>query len=59
MFRKVTGGFRSDWGAGIHSGNDSVTGTARLRGQSAPGAIRDLVDGSFAVAWSRPHALTG
>ena len=50
VFRKVTGGFRFDWGAGIHAGYRSVTGTARLRGQSALGAIRDLVDGSFAVA---------
>lgn len=50
VFRKVTGGFRSDWGAGIHAGYRSVTGTARLRGQSALGAIRDLVDGRFAVA---------
>lgn len=50
VFRKVTGGFRSDWGAGIHAGYRSVTGTARLKGQSALGAIRDLVDGRFAVA---------
>ena len=50
VFRKVTGGFRSDWGAGIHAGYRSVTGTARLNGQSALGAIRDLVDGRFAVA---------
>ena len=50
VFRKVTGGFRSDWGASIHAGYRSVTGTARLHGQSALGAIRDLVDGSFAVA---------
>ena len=50
VFRKVTGGFRSDWGASIHAGYRSVTGTARLNGQSALGAIRDLVDGRFAVA---------
>jgi transposase len=50
VFRKVTGGFRSDWGAGIHAGYRSVTGTARLQGRSALGAIRDLVDGTFAVA---------
>lgn len=50
VFRKVTGGFRSDWGAAIHAGYRSVTGTARLQGQSALGAIRNLVDGSFAVA---------
>ena len=50
VFRKVTGGFRSDWGAGIHAGYRSVTGTARLKGQSALAAIRDLVDSRFAVA---------
>ena len=38
------------WGAGIHAGYRSVTGTARLRGQFALGAVRDLVDGSFAAA---------
>lgn len=32
VFRKVTGGFRSNWGAQIHAGYRSVTGTARLTG---------------------------
>jgi transposase len=50
VFRKVTNGFRSDWGAQIHAGYRSVTGTARLAGKSALGAIRELVDGNFAVA---------
>ncbi len=50
VFRKVTNGFRSDWGAHIHAGYRSVTGTARLSGKSALGAIRDLVDGNFALA---------
>lgn len=50
VFRKVTNGFRSDWGAQIHAGYRSVTGTARLSGQSALSAIRNLVDGNFAVA---------
>lgn len=50
VFRKVTNGFRSDWGAQIHAGYRSVTGTARLSGQSALSAIRDLVQGRFAVA---------
>jgi transposase len=47
VFRKVTNGFQSDWGAQIHAGYRSVTGTARLSGQSALNAIRDLVDGCF------------
>lgn len=50
VFRKVTNGFRSDWGAQIHAGYRSVTGTARLNGKSALAAIRELVDGTFAVA---------
>ncbi|MBP2307475.1 IS66 family transposase [Azospirillum melinis] len=50
IFRKVTNGFRAEWGPGIHAGYRSVTGTARRQGQSAWTAIRDLVDGTFAVA---------
>lgn len=50
VFRKVTNGFRSDWGAQIHAGHRSVTGTARLAGQPALQAIRDLIGGKFAIA---------
>ncbi len=50
VFRKVTNGFRSEWGARIHAGYRSVTGTARLRGTTALDAIQSLIDGSFAVA---------
>lgn len=50
VFRKVTNGFRSDWGPAIHAGYRSVTGTARRQGQSAWTAIRALVAGTFAVA---------
>jgi len=50
MFRKVTNGFKSDWSARIHAGYRSATGTARLRGQPALQAIRDLIGGNFAVA---------
>jgi len=50
VFRKVTNGFRSDWGAQVHAGYRSVTGTARLKGQTALDAVRDLVSGSFARA---------
>jgi len=50
IFRKVIGGFRSDWGAQIHAGYRSVTGTARINGKQAIDAIRDLIDGKFAVA---------
>ncbi|HEV2677523.1 MAG TPA: IS66 family transposase [Aliidongia sp.] len=50
IFRKVTNGFRSDWGAQIHAGYRSVTGTARINGKPAFDAIRDLIDGKFALA---------
>ena len=50
VFRKVTNGFRSNWGAQVHAGYRSVTGTARLSGQPALEAIRDLIAGTFAVA---------
>ena len=49
VFRKVTNGFRSDWGAQIHARYRSVTGTARLQGQPAFAAMRDLIDRTFAV----------
>ena len=45
VFRKVTGGFRSDWGAKVHAGYRSITGTARLRGQAALETVRDFLDG--------------
>ncbi len=50
MFRKVTNGFRSDWGAQIHAGYRSMTGTARLQGKSALQAVRELVEGRLVVA---------
>ena len=50
IFRKVTNGFRSDWGPDIHAGYRSVTGTARRHGQSAWTAIQALVGGTFVVA---------
>ena len=36
IFRKVTGGFRSKWGACIHAGYGSITGTVHLQGKAAP-----------------------
>ena len=47
VLRKVTGGFRPDWGAEIHAGDRSVTGTARLDGQTALHAISQLLAGTF------------
>jgi transposase len=50
VFRKVTNGFRSDCGAQIHAGYRSITGTARLSGDTSLKAVRDLIDGNFALA---------
>ena len=50
VFRKVTNGFRSIWGAKVHAGYRSVTGTARLKGTTALQAVRALIDGAFAIA---------
>jgi transposase len=47
VFRKVTGGFRSQWGPNVHAGYRSVTSTARLAGQTAFSAIRDIADALF------------
>ena len=47
VFRKVTGGFRSEWGAHIHAGYRSVTGTARLHSQTALNSIGQLLAGTF------------
>ena len=40
VFRKVTGGFRSDWGAQIHAGYRSVTGTAQAPRPNRPAVHR-------------------
>ena len=45
VFRKVTNGFRSDWGAGVHAGYRSLTSTARLHAHTAIDAVRALVSG--------------
>jgi transposase len=50
VFRKVTGGFRSDWGARVHAGYRSITGTARLRGRAALDTVREFLDGQLVIA---------
>lgn len=42
VFRKVTGGFRSEWGPSVHAGYRSVTSTARIAGQPAFDTIRNI-----------------
>ena len=43
-YRKVTGGFRSTWGADLFAGVRSVVGTAARRGKNAYQAIRAVLD---------------
>jgi hypothetical protein len=42
-YRKVTGGFRSDWGADLFAGVRSVIGTAKRRGIDAYQAVHDTL----------------
>jgi transposase len=50
VFRKVTGGFRSSWGAEVHAGYRSLTSTAARTGQTAFDAIRDLVTSALSAS---------
>jgi transposase len=43
IFRKVTGCFRSHWGARLYAAAVSVIATGRLHGKSALQAIRDVI----------------
>jgi len=45
LHRKVTGGFRSTWGAGLYAAVRSVIGTAARRGVGAYQAIRTTLEG--------------
>ena len=45
IFRKVTGGFRSQWGARTYADAASVIATGRLHGRSAFHALRDALAG--------------
>jgi len=47
-YRKVTGGFRSNWGADLFAGVRSVVGTAARRGESAYQAIQQTLRGQAA-----------
>jgi hypothetical protein len=48
-YRKVTGGFRSKWGAGLFAGVRSVVGAAARRGLDAYQAIRVVLSGDSVV----------
>jgi transposase len=49
-YRKVTGGFRSDWGADLYAGFRSIVGTAARRGIGAYEAIRMTLQGKSVLA---------
>jgi transposase len=48
-YRKVTGGFRSKWGADLFAGIRSVVGTAARRGKNAYQAICAVLDGETVI----------
>jgi transposase len=48
-YRKVTGGFRSKWGADLFAGVRSVVGTAARRGKDAYQAILTVLDGESVI----------
>jgi len=50
VYRKVTGGFRSDWGADLFAAVRSVIGTAARRGVDAYQAIRLTLNGQSVLA---------
>jgi transposase len=59
IFRKVTNGFRSEWGAKTYADLCSIVETGRRNGRSALAAIRDaLAQAAAEIAAARP-ALAG
>jgi transposase len=50
MYRKVTGGFRSDWGSSLGAAVKSVVGTAARRGVDAYHAILAILSGRTVLA---------
>ncbi len=44
VFRKVTGGFRSDWGSRVHAGYRSLASTACIAGQTAWQTMTSLTE---------------
>lgn len=49
-YRKVTGGFRSTWGADLYAAVRSVVGTAARHGTNAYQAIRATLQGQSLLA---------
>jgi transposase len=49
-YRKVTGGFRSAWGADLYAAVRSTIGTAKRRGTDAYAAIQAVLRGQLTLA---------
>jgi transposase len=52
IFRRVTNGFRSDWGAKVYADICSIVSTGRIRGRSPLAAIRAALTGRYEPATS-------
>ncbi len=50
IFRKVTNGFRSDWGAKVYADFCSIVATGRLNGRSALASVRAALEAPAATA---------
>ena len=49
IFRKVTGGFRAEWGARVYAAAVSIIATGRLHGLTAFGALRAALAGEAVI----------
>ena len=49
IFRKVTGGFRAEWGAAVYAAAATVTATGRLHGITALAALRAALAGQAVI----------
>ena len=49
IFRKVTGGFRAEWGAAVYAAAATVIATGRLHGLTALAAIRAALTGQALI----------
>ncbi len=49
IFRKVTAGFRAEWGASVYAAAAIVIATGRLHDTTALGAIRAALEGQAAI----------
>jgi len=54
IFRKVTGGFRSQWGAQLYAAIVSVVGTAQISGKTSLQAIADVLNPARKVSAPQP-----